>query len=176
MILPIAKLPSKILRKPVEDLTFPLKKDELRLIKNMLDTVISANGVGLAAPQISKNLNLAIIYLEEAGIPPFPIINPKILEVSKETDVLEEGCLSIPGVFGTVVRPKKITMEAYNMEGEKFTITDDTFLARVLQHEIDHLNNTLIYDKWSKVTSGEDLLPNFAEPTKPTKPTKPAKE
>ncbi len=163
MILPIAKLPAKILRTPVEDLTFPLKKAELRLIKNMLDTVIFANGVGLAAPQISKNLNLAIIYLEDAGIPPFPIINPKIIKSSRDTEEMEEGCLSMPGVFGVVKRPKKITVEAYNMEGEKFTITDDTFLARVLQHEIDHLNNTLIYDKLEKVTTGENLLPTFAE-------------
>ena len=163
MILPIAKLPAKILRKPVEDLVFPLKKDDLRLIKNMLDTVISANGVGLAAPQVSKNLNLALIYLNEAGIPPFPIINPKIISSSKTTDEMEEGCLSMPGVFGMVRRPKKITIEAYNIEGEKFTITDDTFLARVLQHEIDHLHNTLIYDKLEKITTGADILPIYAE-------------
>lgn len=163
MILPIAKLPARVLRSPVEDLTFPLKKDTVRLIKNMLDTVISANGVGLACPQISKSLNMALIYLDEAGIPPFPIINPKILEASKETTEMEEGCLSIPGVFGMVKRPKKITMEAYDINGEKFTITDDTFLARVLQHEIDHLNNILIYDKLEKITAGAELLPNFAE-------------
>ncbi len=162
MILPIAKLPAKILRTPVEDLKFPLKKDVVRLIKNMLDTVISAQGVGLAAPQISKNLNMALIYLDEVDIPPFPIINPKITHYSKETTEMEEGCLSMPGVFGVVRRPKKITMEAYDINGEKFTITDDTFLARVLQHEIDHLHNTLIFDKLEKVTKGDDILPNYA--------------
>ncbi len=163
MILPIAKLPAKILREPVKDLEFPLKKDTLRLIKNMLDTVISANGVGLAAPQISRNLNMALIYLEDAGIPPFPIINPKIIQRSQETEESEEGSLSIPGVFGIVNRPKKITMEAYDINGDKFSITDDTFLARVLQHEIDHLNNTLIYDKLEKITTGADLFETFAE-------------
>ncbi len=162
MILPIAKLPAKILRTPVEDLKFPLKKDVVRLIKNMLDTVISAQGVGLAAPQISKNLNMALIYLDEVDIPPFPIINPKITHYSKETTEMEEGCLSMPGVFGVVRRPKKITMEAYDINGEKFTITDDTFLGRVLQHEIDHLHNTLIFDKLEKVTKGDDILPNYA--------------
>lgn len=162
MILPIAKLPAKILRTPVEDLKFPLKKDVVRLIKNMLDTVISAQGVGLAAPQISKNLNMALIYLDEVDIPPFPIINPKITHYSKETTEMEEGCLSMPGVFGVVRRPKKITMEAYDINGEKFTITDDTFLARVLQHEIDHLHNTLIFDKLEKITKGDDILPNYA--------------
>mgnify|MGYP003473985814 FL=1 len=162
MILPIAKLPAKILRTPVEDLSFPLKKENVRLIKNMLDTVISAQGVGLACPQVSKNLNMALIYLDEVEIPPFPIINPKITHYSKETGVMEEGCLSMPGVFGNVRRPKKITMEAYDIDGQKFTITDDTFLARVLQHEIDHLNNVLIFDKLETITKGEDILPNYA--------------
>lgn len=162
MNLPISKLPAKILRTPVKDLTFPLRKDMVRLIKNMLATVITAKGVGLAAPQVSKNLNMALIYLDEADIPPFPIINPKILSYSKETTVMEEGCLSMPGVFGMVRRPKKITMESYDIDGEKFTITDDTFLARVLQHEIDHLNGTLIYDKMESITKGEQLLQNYS--------------
>jgi peptide deformylase len=162
MILPIAKLPAHVLRTPVKDLNFPLKKDTLRLIKNMLDTVVSANGVGLACTQVSKSLNMALIFLEEAGIPPFPIINPKITKASKETTEMEEGCLSMPGVFGMVRRPKKITMEAYDINGDKFTITDDTFLARVLQHEIDHLNGTLIFDKLEKVTTGKEILPNYA--------------
>ncbi len=162
MVLPIAKLPAKILRTPTEDIKFPLKKDMVRLINNMLDTVISAQGVGLAAPQVSKNLNMALIYLEDVNIPPFPIFNPKITHYSKETTEMEEGCLSMPGVFGKVRRPKKITMEAYDVDGKKFTITDDTFLARVLQHEIDHLNNILIYDKLENVTKGEELLPKYA--------------
>lgn len=163
MILPISKLPARVLRTAVEDLTFPLKKDHSRLIKNMLDTVISANGVGLACPQVGKNLNMALIYLDEVGVPPFPIINPKITYSSKNIEEMDEGCLSIPGVFGTVKRPKKITMEAYDIDGKKFSITDDTFLARVLQHEIDHLNNILICDKFEKITAGEELLPQFAE-------------
>lgn len=163
MILPIAKLPARVLRAPVTDVVFPLKKDNVRLIKNMLDTVIAANGVGLACPQVSKSLNMALIYLDEAGLPAFPIINPKITKMSKETEAMEEGCLSLPGLFGIVTRPKKITMEAYDINGAKFTVTDDTFLARVLQHEIDHLNNILIYDKLDKITTGEELLPTFAE-------------
>lgn len=161
MILPISKLPAKILRTPVNDITFPLHKTQLRLIQNMVSTCKHANGVGLAAPQIGKNLNLAIIYLEEAGLPPFPIINPKIVSKSKEEEVMEEGCLSMPGVFGQVRRPKSITMEAYDWEGKKFEIKDDTFLARVLQHEIDHLNQILIIDKFEQITQGVELLSNY---------------
>jgi len=161
MILPISKSPSRILRKPTEDLTFPLKKDMLRLIRNMVDTVKDAEGVGLAAPQIGKDLNMALIYLEEAGLPAFPIINPKITKFSKETVAMEEGCLSMPGVFGLVRRPKKITLEAYDLNGEKISITDDTFLARVIQHEVDHLQCTLIIDKFEKVTQGQQLLKKY---------------
>ncbi len=161
MILPISKLPAKILRTKTEPVPFPADKQLLKLLKNMVSTCKTANGVGLAAPQIGQNLQLAIIYLEEMGLPVFPIINPKIIKVSKETDEMEEGCLSLPNVFGKVVRPKKITMEAYNLEGKKFEITDDTFLARVLQHEIDHLNQTLIADKFTEITSGQQLLKNY---------------
>src|SRR5438477_12836692 len=106
MTLPIAKLPAAILRRPVENVKFPLDKATRRLLKDMLDTVIHANGVGLAAPQVSRNLNLALIYLvddrkgrlEGAGIPPFFIINPTVTPVSEQTMVMEEGCLSMPGV------------------------------------------------------------------------------
>jgi peptide deformylase len=140
MVLPLSKLPAKILRIPTEDIKLPADKNIIRLVKNMITTCKAANGVGLAAPQIGKNLNMAIIYLEEMGLPAFPIINPKIISSSKQQEEMEEGCLSLPGLFGTVSRPKKITVEAYNLEGEKFQITDDTFLARVLQHEIDHLD------------------------------------
>jgi peptide deformylase len=134
----------------------------------MLDTVDHANGIGIAAPQVSQNLNMALIYLTEGradakGIEPFVIINPVITEVSKETTIMEEGCLSMPGVYGEVRRPKKITMEAYDLEGKKFTITDDTFLARVLQHEIDHLHNTLIIDKLGKISQGEELLSKYQD-------------
>jgi peptide deformylase len=162
MILPIAHLPARVLRRPVKPVAFPLKKPQLRLIKDMAKAVKYANGVGLAAPQVSKSLDLAVIYLEDvAGMAGLPIINPVIVESSRETAEMEEGCLSMPGVFGMVSRPKKITITAQDIGGKKFTITDDTFLARVLQHEIDHLNNILIIDKFSKITKGKELLPKY---------------
>lgn len=161
MILSIAKLPARVLRRPVKPVTFPLKKSQLRLLKEMNRTVKAVNGVGLAAPQVSQSLDLAIIFLEEAGLAGFPIINPRIIESSGPVEEMEEGCLSMPGVFGMVARPKKVTVVAQDIEGNEFTITDDTFLARVLQHEIDHLNNILIADKFTKVTQGADLLPQY---------------
>ena len=76
---------------------------------------------------------------------------------------MEEGCLSLPGIFGIVSRPKKITLEAYDESGKKFTLTDDTLLARVIQHEVDHLSNILIIDKWEKITFGEEHLRKYLE-------------
>ncbi len=161
MILPIAKLPAKILRTPTKPVHFPLKKDDLRLVRDMLSTVKKADGIGLAGPQVSRNLNMALIYLEEAGLPPFMVYNPTITYRSREQISVEEGCLSLPGVFGEVIRPKKITVEFQNLEGSTQTITDDGWLARVLQHEIDHLNCILIIDKFKKITRGKELIPKF---------------
>lgn len=161
MILPVVKLPSEILRRPVEDVVFPLNKDIRRLLKDMVDTVKRANGIGLAAPQVGRNVNLALIYLEEAGVPPFFIINPKITTFSKETDASEEGCLSMPGVFGNVKRSKKIKLTFSDLEGKQHTLEDNTFLARVIQHEYDHLQGTLIIDKLDKINHGKELLENY---------------
>lgn len=161
MILPIAKLPAKVLRQPVENVNFPLNKQVRRLLKDMLQTVKKADGIGLAATQVSKSLNLALIYLAEAGVKPFFLINPKIVKASRATAEIEEGCLSLPGVFGLVSRPKKIAVEAQGLEGERITFSDDGWVARVMQHEIDHLNNILIVDKFEKLTRGEELLDKY---------------
>jgi peptide deformylase len=161
MILPITKLPSAILRQETKTVTFPLPKDVRRLIKDMLQTVKKADGIGLAAPQVSQSFNLAIVYLEDSGVPAFALINPVITNHSKEQVEIEEGCLSMPGVFGMVKRPKKISIEAYDLEGKKISLTDDGWIARVMQHEIDHLHGTLIIDKFEKITRGEELLGQY---------------
>ena len=162
MILPIAHLPAQILRREVQNIAFPIHKNVKRLMQNMLETVKHAQGVGLAAPQVSQNLNIALIYLVHLDLPPFFIINPRIIETGRQSESSEEGCLSMPGVYGNVSRPKNITVEYQNLKGEKVSITDDTFLARVLQHEIDHLNQTLIIDKLEKISHGQELIERYA--------------
>jgi len=162
MVLPIAKLPAKVLRTPTAPVTFPLKKEVKRMVLDMLDTVKKADGIGLAAPQVSTSLNMALIYLEEAGVPPFMLFNPKITSRSKEQVEIEEGCLSMPGVFGMVKRPKKITVEAQDLEGQTITLTDDDWIARVMQHEIDHLEGILIIDKFENITRGQELLKKYS--------------
>jgi peptide deformylase len=161
MILPISKAPTKVLRTPTNPITFPLKKSIRRLLADMVDTCKKAEGIGLAAPQIGKSLNLALIYLEDVGIPAFFLFNPKIVKRSRDTELLEEGCLSSPGVFGAVERPKKITLQTQTPSGEVIEEEYEGWIARVIQHEVDHLNNTLILDKLKTVTHGKELLEKY---------------
>ncbi len=150
--LSLHKLPDdeKILRSPNEELSFPLPKDVRRLIEDMKLTVKKAPGIGLAAPQIGKNLMLAVINLEEFGVATFAIINPKIVSKSIKKTEMEEGCLSIPGYFAKVRRPAKIEVEFSREDGGRVRLKASNLLAKVLQHEIDHLNTALIIDKAEK--------------------------
>lgn len=158
MVLPILKYPNKILRQPTEPVTFPLSPAIKKLTKDMIETVKKADGIGLAAPQVGKSVKLVIINLEKNGIPLFPMYNPKVIAKSFKKLSLEEGCLSIPKVFGMVLRPKKVTIEAQNMEGQTIRISDDGWVSRVAQHEIDHINGRLIIDLIKKYSQGEEIV------------------
>ena len=147
--------PTEILRKKNTDLTFPLSKKTRELIDQMIFDVKRFKGIGLAAPQIGKNLNLAIIALDIYDIPAFPIINPKIISRSFKKIELEEGCLSLPGKFAMVKRPHKIKVKFFDRMGKAHKIKLDGMLAKVFQHEIDHLKGILINDKWDKKTVHE---------------------
>ena len=136
-----------VLRAENAEVQFPLSEHIKQLIEDMKLSVKKAPGIGLAAPQIGKNLRLAIINLTEMGIPPFTIINPQLVSKSIKKTEMEEGCLSIPGHFQKVKRPAKVEVVAFNEQGQKVVIRGDKLLAKVLQHEIDHLNGILIVDK-----------------------------
>lgn len=124
----------------------------------MIDTVKKADGIGLAASQVGQSVKVIIINLEKSGVPLFPLYNARVTSKSWKKTEIEEGCLSIPGVFGLVRRPKKVTIEAQNAEGEKIKIIDDGWIARIAQHEIDHTNGILIIDLIKKYTKGEELI------------------
>lgn len=158
MILPIKKYPDPVLRAKTEPVVFPLSPEIKKLTKDMMDTVQAADGIGLAAPQVGKSVKLIVINLDKSGIPLFALYNPKIKSKGFKKVEIEEGCLSIPGVFGMVKRPKKVTIEAQNHKGEKIKITDDGWVSRVAQHEIDHTNGVLIIDLIKKYTKGEELV------------------
>jgi peptide deformylase len=153
-MLKIVKIPDPILTKKTA-LIKMVDSSTKKLAEEMIETCRKANGIGLAAPQIGKSLRLCIINLEHMGVPPFVLVNPKIIKKSWKKIELEEGCLSIPGVFGTVKRPVKIRVEAQNLNGAKNIFDADGMVSRVIQHEVDHLDGILFTSKIIKLTSGK---------------------
>ena len=110
----------------------------------MVETLIDENGVGLAAPQIGVSQKLFIVKLPDKE--PMVFVNPEIIETSVETGPYEEGCLSIPGLYHEVIRPLRVTVQAQDLKGKPFTLSADGLLARVIQHENDHLHGKLYID------------------------------
>ena len=120
--------------------------DEIKkLIDEMFITLEKSNGIGLAAPQVGINIRLFIVQLEEDRGMVF--INPEIIRTSDEQCTMEEGCLSIPKVYEKVIRPKNITLQYVDINGKKQLIQAGGLLARVIQHEYDHLNGVLFVDR-----------------------------
>ncbi len=140
-----------ILRQKAREIDFEQisKKDLLKLIKGMKETMAKADGIGLAAPQIGKSLRIFVIAenILDKNYYPTAFINPEIKKPSKETVLMEEGCLSVPGIYGIVERPRKIKIKAVNELGHKIEFKADLLLARVIQHEYDHLEGILFIDK-----------------------------
>jgi len=119
----------------------------LNLIKNMKETLaISEHGIGLAAPQVGKNLRVFVIDEEVAQEGKTVFINPEITKVSKKKAVLEEGCLSIPEEWHELDRPEKATIKATDEKGKKFKLRAKGLLSRLVIHEVDHLNGILFVD------------------------------
>ena len=140
----IIKIPNKLLAKKMEKIAIDdIKKGQLSwLISDMRVAMVENNGVGLAANQASKDLSIFVIdkKLAEENNVPDAFINPEITEYSKESDEIEEGCLSIPGYWTPIKRSKKIKIKARG------------FLARVLQHETDHLNGITIKNRSAEIS------------------------
>ena len=149
------KKEEKILRQKTKE--FDLKKypkAKLReLIKEMRQIMKNANGVGLSANQIGIDRQFFVAQVpDENGRQKFyTVFNPKIISLSEEKIDLEEGCLSVPGVWGIIPRSSKITIEGLDINGKKIKIKAWGFLAQVFQHEIGHLNGGLFIDKAKKL-------------------------
>ena len=116
----------------------------LTLLDDMTQTMRSANGVGLAAPQVGILRRVVVIEVEEGNV--LELINPKIIAFSGEQQE-QEGCLSIPGTWGITKRPMYVTVRAMNRHGETVDITGEGLLARAFCHELDHLDGKLFIDK-----------------------------
>lgn len=141
-ILDIRVLGDPILRKetvPVGEIT-----DEIRrLIADMFETMYASEGIGLAAPQVGRPERIAVVDVDGER---HALINPEIVELSSATEKSEEGCLSIPNIYGDVTRPFTVTVRAMNENGETFEITASELLGRCIQHEVDHLDGKLFID------------------------------
>ncbi|MCA1030018.1 peptide deformylase [Bacillus timonensis] len=143
-VLNIVEYPNSILEQQCEKVT-SFDRSLIKLLNNMYDTMISADGVGLAAPQIGISKQIAIVDIgDQSGT--IELINPVIIEKRGE-QVGPEGCLSFPGLFGEVSRADYIKVRAQNRNGKTYIIEADDFLSRAIQHEIDHLHGTLFTSK-----------------------------
>ncbi len=116
-----------------------------KLAEDMLETMVYAKGIGLAAVQIGSLVRVFVTHVPKDS--PRVFINPEILETSIEQVPYEEGCLSIPGLNADVVRPAEVRIQAWNQKGRPFTLTTEGILARVVQHEMDHLNGILFIER-----------------------------
>ena len=124
--------------------------DELRaLARDMFDTMYDEDGVGLAGPQVGVGRRIIVVDPREEGAEPVALINPRLVEAAEETDRAEEGCLSIPGLRELVDRAVTVVVDALDLQGEPVRIEAEGLLARILQHEIDHLDGILFLDRVS---------------------------
>jgi peptide deformylase len=158
-ILEIVTPPNPILRQEAEKVR-AFNSDLRRLADDMVETMRAAQGVGLAAPQVDIGQRLIVVEFAEPPEDPedepndpelFKLVNPEIIHVSQETVLGNEGCLSLPGYYGEVERSLKATVRAFTPQGEPTQIQAEGWLARILQHEIDHLNGVLFIDRANRI-------------------------
>jgi peptide deformylase len=146
--LEIHTLGDRVLRQPAKRIS---KVDAAvrDLARDMLRSMYTARGIGLAAPQVGVHKQLLVIDLdiENAAAPPLVLINPEITSASASVDTYEEGCLSIPGVYLDVVRPSAIQLSYRDEMGRPRTMKADGLMARCIQHEMDHLQGVLFVDR-----------------------------
>jgi peptide deformylase len=152
----ITKIGNPVLRKKLQAVDPGILGDARfrKFMQNMIDTMHAAEGVGLAANQVGLDLQLMVIecksnprYPDEENIPLQFWLNPRIMDYSEEKEESWEGCLSIPGYRGIVPRSREIVFEGVNESGEKIRRTVGGFYARILQHEVDHLNGLFYLDR-----------------------------
>ncbi len=140
LIFPDSRLRKKAL--PIKEINAGVKE----LASDMLETMYDAPGVGLAATQVNIRQRLIVIDLSETKNEPLVFINPKIEIVGDNQEVMEEGCLSVPGFFGDVTRHSKVIIHALDLQGKNIKMEADEMLAVCIQHEIDHLDGKLFVD------------------------------
>ncbi|TLS37316.1 peptide deformylase [Pseudalkalibacillus caeni] len=151
----IVLYPNEVLEIECEKVT-EFDSDLKRLIEDMFETMYEAEGVGIAAPQIGIAKQVAVVNIGTEEAEPLEMVNPVVLETVGE-EAGPEGCLSFPGLFGEVIRPHSVKVEAQDRSGNSYTIEAEGFLARAIQHEIDHLHGILFTEKVTRYYNEEDL-------------------
>jgi peptide deformylase len=151
----IVTLPESVLRRKARKIT-DFGQDLQTLLDDMIETMREAPGVGLAAPQVNISLRAIVVEYndnEDKEVPPklYTVINPEITRFSNETETGTEGCLSIPGYVGDVKRSLSITVKGQNRHGQPIKIKANDWLARIFQHEVDHLDGVLFPDRAERV-------------------------
>ncbi|MDO8582306.1 MAG: peptide deformylase [bacterium] len=147
-ILSLTKHPTSSLRERSKDVEDATSKKIKKLILDMNETMIDADGIGIAAPQVGVNIRLFLVRTD-TGYSAY--MNPTLKGFGWKKIRFEEGCLSVPGVFGPVKRPTSLTISYTNDQGKKVTEKAKGLLARVLQHEFDHIQGILFIDKAEKL-------------------------
>ena len=149
-LLPILSYPDPRLRTiaaPVKEVNAEIKT----LISNMIETMYDADGIGLAASQVDRHIQLIVMDLSENKDKPVVFINPKVTPLVEEKQPYEEGCLSVPDVYDKVERPNKVRIEALDAEGNAIDEIAEGLLAVCIQHEMDHLNGVIFVDYLSRL-------------------------
>jgi len=146
-------LGSPVLRQRAEPVA-AVDDEVRRLVDDLFETMYAAKGVGLAANQVGLARRVAVVDVGAETPTPLVLINPRILRQSPETDVAEEGCLSVPEIFGDIERPVEIVVEALDKDGRRVRLETGGYQARAIQHEIDHLDGVLFLDHLSAVKRG----------------------
>jgi peptide deformylase len=164
-IRPVVKLPDPILRRKAHKVT-NFDKDFQLLIDDMIETMRHEPGVGLAAPQVNVSSQLIVIEYpvndQNEDVKPklFILINPELVEMSSEMEIGLEGCLSVPDLVGEVERSNHVVIKGLNRFGKKKKIVADGWLARIFQHEVDHINGILFIDRANKIWKPEPQEPD----------------
>jgi len=137
---------------PVERITDRVRK----LVEDMAETMYAAPGIGLAATQVDVHERIIVIDISETHDQLLVLINPEITACNGVSDY-EEGCLSVPGIYGKVQRAESVTVRALNVDGESYTLNADGLLAVCIQHEMDHLAGKVFIEYWSQLKQSRTL-------------------
>ena len=151
-LLPVRLLPDPVLRRKAASVE-AVDDDMRRLLKDMLETMYDANGIGLAAPQVGVSRRAIVVDCagDEEDPQPICMVNPEITWRSEERFTREEGCLSIPNHHGDVTRPEAVTIRYLDGDGGEREMSADGLLATCIQHEVDHLDGILFIDHLSRL-------------------------